>query len=101
MFDQRGVRPELEAIGFRNVGNIYWNATTPRLYEEIVRRREAHIAHLGPVVVRTGHHRGRSPNDRFIVREPSSIDKIWWGEVNRGIEEERFMNLFYRGTVRF
>jgi phosphoenolpyruvate carboxykinase (ATP) len=96
MFDQRGVRPELEAIGFKNVGNIYWNATTPRLYEEIVRRREGYIAHMGPVVVRTGHHKGRSPNDRFIVKEPSSMDKIWWGDVNRGIEEERFRILFLR-----
>lgn len=101
MFDQKGVRPELEAMGFKNVGNIYWNATTPHLYEEIVRRREGHIGHLGPVVVRTGHHMGRSPNDRFIVREPTSLDKIWWGDVNRGIDEDRFMNLFYRLQAYF
>ncbi|MBW1722477.1 MAG: phosphoenolpyruvate carboxykinase (ATP) [Deltaproteobacteria bacterium] len=101
MTDQRNVRDELEAIGFKNVGNVYWNATTPHLYEEIVRRREGQIAHLGPVVVRTGHHMGRSPNDRFIVREPSSLDNIWWGDVNRGIEESRFMNLFYRLQAYF
>ncbi|MFZ7113314.1 MAG: phosphoenolpyruvate carboxykinase (ATP) [Desulfatiglandales bacterium] len=101
MFDQKGVRPELEAIGFKNVGNIYWNATTSHLYEEIVRRREGSIAHLGPVVVRTGHHMGRSPDDRFIVKEATSLDKIWWGDVNKAIAEERFMNLFYRLQAYF
>lgn len=101
MFDQKGVRPELETLGFRNVGNIYWNATTPHLYEQIIRRREGHIGHLGPVVVRTGHHMGRSPNDRFIVKEVTSLDKVWWGDVNRGIEEDRFMNLFYRLQAYF
>ncbi len=96
MLNQRDVRPELEKLGFNNVGYIYRNASTPQLYEEIVRRQEGNIAHLGPVVVRTGHHVGRSPNDKFIIEEPSSLDKIWWGSVNKGMKEERFMHLFYR-----
>jgi len=101
MLDQNGVRSDLESLGFKNAGSIYWNTSTPELYEEIVRRREGHIAHLGPVVVRTGHHMGRSPNDRFIVREPSSEHKVWWGDVNREIEESRFMHLFYRLQAYF
>ncbi|MBN1383048.1 MAG: phosphoenolpyruvate carboxykinase (ATP) [Deltaproteobacteria bacterium] len=101
MIDQNGVRLDLEALGFKNVGNIYWNAATPQLYEEIVRRREGHIAHLGPVVVRTGHHMGRSPNDRFIVREPSSENKIWWGDINKEIDEARFTQIFYRLQAYF
>lgn len=101
MLNQKDVRPELERMGFRNLAGIYWNASTPYLYEQIIRRREGHLAHLGPVVVRTGHHVGRSPKDRFIVQERSSIDKIWWGSVNRGIEEADFMNLFYRLLAYF
>src|SRR5215213_181272 len=80
----------LERHGLTNLGSVYWNLPTPRLYEEAVRRREGGIAHLGPLVVRTGQHTGRSPNDRFIVREPSSEGKIWWGEVNRPIEQEQY-----------
>ncbi|MGD8386171.1 MAG: phosphoenolpyruvate carboxykinase (ATP) [Desulfobacteraceae bacterium] len=99
MFNKKNVRPELEALGFKNLGTLYWNPSTPHLYELIVRRREGLIAHLGPVVVRTGHHVGRSPNDRFIVREPTSEDKIWWGDVNRDIDEQHFTNLFYRLTA--
>ena len=66
----------LENHGIVNVNDIYWNLSTPALYEEAVRRREGLVAHLGPLIVRTGHHTGRSPNDKFIVREPSSQDNI-------------------------
>ena len=54
------------------------------------------MAHLGPLVVRTGQFTGRSPNDKFIVEEPSSRDKIWWGDVNSPIDEERFQELHRR-----
>src|SRR5512135_860022 len=83
----------LDAHGIANVGAVYWNLSTPALYEEAVRRREGRIAHLGPLVVRTGTHTGRSPNDKFIVQEPSSADKVWWGKVNRPMEEAQFLTL--------
>ncbi len=86
----------LEHHGFRNVARVYWTDATPALYERVVRRREGLIAHLGPIVVRTGDHTGRSPNDKFIVHEPSSSDHIWWGEVNRPIPEENFDRLYRR-----
>jgi len=76
-----------------NVGNVYWNLPAASLYEEAVRRREGLIAHKGPLVVRTGHHTGRSPNDKFFVKEPTSEEKIWWGKVNRPISEEKFESL--------
>jgi len=101
MSTRRDVRPELEKLGFNNFGNIYWNASTPLLYEEVVRRQEGNISHLGPIVVRTGHHVGRSPHDKFIVKEPSSIDKIWWSSENKGMEEEKFTNIFYRLEAYF
>ena len=80
----------LENHGIRNVNTIYWNLSTPLLYEEAIRRREARLAHLGPLVVRTGQHTGRAPNDKFIVKEPSSADKVWWGKVNKPIAPEQF-----------
>lgn len=80
----------LENHGIRNVNTIYWNLSTPLLYEEAIRRREARLAHLGPLVVRTGQHTGRAPNDKFIVKEPSSADKVWWGKINKPIAPEQF-----------
>ncbi len=91
----------LEHHGFRNVGNVYWNLTTPQLYEEAIRRREGRLAHLGPLVVRTGHHTGRSPNDKFVVREPSSAEHIWWGPVNRPMPLEQFDILHRRLLAYF
>ncbi len=94
--DDRAPRHGLEHHGFRNIGRVYWTLNTPALYDRIVRRREGMIAHLGPVVVRTGDHTGRSPNDKFIVREPSSADHIWWGDVNRPFDQEHYRRLYSR-----
>lgn len=86
----------LEHQGIQNVNAVYWNLSTPRLYEEAIRRREGRLAHLGPLVVRTGGYTGRSPNDKFIVRESSSESKIWWGKVNRAMEPDNFTTLHRR-----
>jgi len=80
----------LDQHGIQNVNAVYWNLSTPMLYEEAIRRREGRMAHLGPLVVRTGQHTGRSPNDKFIVKEPSSASQIWWGKVNRPMEPANF-----------
>ncbi len=86
----------LDQHGIQNVGTVHWNLTTPRLYEEAIRRREGRLAHLGPLVVRTGQHTGRAPNDKFIVKEPSSADKVWWGKVNRPLDPDKFDALHRR-----
>lgn len=86
----------LEYCGIKNVGDVYHNLPTPALYEQVVRRREGLIAHLGPIVVRTGHHTGRSPDDKFIVKEESSQEKIWWSKGNKPFEVGRFDYLFNR-----
>src|SRR5574341_774200 len=80
----------LENHGIQNVNMVYWNLHTPLLYEQAIRRREGRLAHLGPLVVRTGQHTGRSPNDKFIVQEPSSAEHVWWGKVNKPISLEKF-----------
>ncbi len=86
----------LDDYGIKNLGNVYRNLPTPALYEETVRRREGLIAHLGPIVVRTGHYTGRSPEDKFIVREESSQEKIWWGRENKPFDQTRFKSLYHR-----
>jgi phosphoenolpyruvate carboxykinase (ATP) len=86
----------LENHGLYNLNDIYWNLPTPRLIEQAVVRREGQLCHLGPLVVRTGHHTGRSANDKFIVDEPSVSSEIWWGEINRPISAEAFDDLHHR-----
>jgi phosphoenolpyruvate carboxykinase (ATP) len=81
---------DLSSLGITNVGQVFHNLSTPALYEEAIRRREGGVGHLGPLVVRTGQYTGRSANDKFIVREPSSEDRIWWGDHNKPFDAEHF-----------
>ena len=80
----------LRRLGLGNLGRVYWDLSTPALYEEAIRRYEGMLSHLGPLVIRTGQYTGRSPNDKFLVREPSSESRIWWGKVNRPFSPEKF-----------
>lgn len=94
--NDRVERYGLDNHGMKNLGNVYQNLPTPALYEEVVSRREGLISHLGPIVVRTGHYTGRSPEDKFIVKEKSSRDAIWWGAANKPFEETKFKSLYHR-----
>jgi len=86
----------LENHGIINVNHEYWNLPTSAIYEEAIRRREGLMAHLGPLVVRTGHHTGRSARDKFLVKEPNTEKDIWWGEVNRPFAPEDFEDMWKR-----
>lgn len=98
MISQHEVEKEysLEYLGIENLNNIYWNLPTAALYEQVIRRREGLMAHLGPVVVRTGSITGRSPNDKFIVREPLTENNINWGKINRPFDEKKFEFIWHR-----
>jgi phosphoenolpyruvate carboxykinase (ATP) len=72
---------------------IRGNLSTAELYEAAIREGDGVIAAAGPLVVRTGTHTGRSPKDKFIVREPSSEQSIWWGDVNHPISEDHYLAL--------
>ncbi|MCB0098367.1 MAG: phosphoenolpyruvate carboxykinase [Caldilineaceae bacterium] len=80
----------LENHGINNVNAVYWNLSTPRLYEEAIRRSEGRMAHLGPLVVRTGQYTGRAPKDKFVVQDEYSNEKVWWGAVNQPLDEAKF-----------
>jgi phosphoenolpyruvate carboxykinase (ATP) len=80
---------QLDREGIRT-DRVKWNLSTAALYEEAVRKQEGAIAAEGPLVCRTGQHTGRSPNDKFVVREPSSDGQIAWGKVNRPLEQAQW-----------
>jgi phosphoenolpyruvate carboxykinase (ATP) len=86
----------LDNHGLSNLRMAYWNLPTEALYEEISFRREARISHLGAIVANTGKHTARSANDKFIVKEPTTEDKVWWGQYNRPFNADKFNDLFNR-----
>jgi phosphoenolpyruvate carboxykinase (ATP) len=77
----------------QNIDATCRNLSTAELYEHAIRNGEGTISAHGSLVVRTGEHTGRSPQDKFIVREPSSEPKVWWGSVNQPISEEHYDRL--------
>jgi phosphoenolpyruvate carboxykinase (ATP) len=87
---------QLDYLGLHNLGQVYWNISTPGLYEFAIRRFEGQIAHLGPLVVCMGQHTGRAAKDKYVVDEPETTNDIWWGKVNVKYPEERFDALHRR-----
>jgi phosphoenolpyruvate carboxykinase (ATP) len=91
----------LELHGLRNLAAAHWNLSVPVLYEHAVRRHEGLVAAGGAFVARTGAYTGRTPRDKYIVEEASSKDDIWWGEINKPVNEERFESMYRRLAAYF
>ncbi len=85
----------LEHHGLTNLQAEYWNLTPPALVEHVVRRGEGDLGNMGSVVVKTGEHTGRSPNDKFIV-DYEENDGIWWGKTNQSISPDHFNHLLQK-----
>lgn len=83
----------LENYGLSDLSKVYWNLGPDELYKIIEQRGEGVITKDDVVVVETGVHTGRSANDKFIVKEPTSEGKIWWGKVNKPFSQETFNNI--------
>ena len=77
-------------IDLKPVNPPWHNLTSPALCEHSVLRSECILADGGALVALTAPYTGRSPQDKFIVREPASDTSIWWGSVNRPISEDKF-----------
>lgn len=85
----------LEVDGIEHPERVYWNLTAPALYEEAARRHEGLIARKGPIDFQTGRHTGRSPQDKFVVRQTPSEQHVWWGPV-QSIDPDSFDALHRR-----
>jgi phosphoenolpyruvate carboxykinase (ATP) len=81
-----------DAFGFEQLEAVHWNLLEPRLYEESIRRNEARLAAGGALVADTGTHTGRSPKDKFVVRDDLTEDTIWW-DNSGSITAEQFETL--------
>jgi phosphoenolpyruvate carboxykinase (ATP) len=86
----------LDNHGLKNLGTVYWNLASPALYEEAVFRKEGRICANGPFVCATGSKTGRSANDKFIVKEATSDEHVWWSEYNRPYSSAKFAMLLAR-----
>jgi phosphoenolpyruvate carboxykinase (ATP) len=83
----------LEHHGIVRPGKVHWHLSVARLVEESVRRGEGILTATGALNAMTGKRTGRSPRDKWIVEEPTSRDRIWWGKVNQPIVEMDYLGL--------
>lgn len=80
----------LATQGLAPTGRVHWNLVAPELVESAIRRGEGVLADMGPFVGVTSPHTGRSPNDKFVVKESSSEADVDWGKVNQPISPEHY-----------
>ena len=79
----------IESAGLTNLRSVHWNLPMAALVQQAVMRNEGVLAKDGPLVVKTGIHTGRSAGDKFVVREPSVDEHIWW-DNNKSITPAQF-----------
>lgn len=91
----------LASHGLVETGPVHRNLPVAALVEMSLRRGEGRLANTGALVTLTGRRTGRSPNDRFVVKEPTSEGQIAWGKVNQPMSREQFQELRQRVTTHF
>ena len=89
-----GKELQLDNLGLNQIDKVHRNLSVESLIEETVKNGEGIIGPRGATIVDTGKFTGRSPKDKYIVDEVSSSDKIWWGSVNKKIDESIFDELY-------
>ncbi len=82
----------LKKYGLKDV-NVHWNLSPKELQHITVEKNMGKETSNGTLAVNTGKFTGRSPQDRFIVKDNYTTDKVWWGKVNKPISSENFDKL--------
>lgn len=83
----------LDNLGLKNAKNIYWNLNPSQLYELALDNGEAMLTDKMAIRILTGKYTGRSPQDKFIVDEPTTSESIDWGDFNQPISAAVFDKL--------
>src|SRR6516162_3133747 len=76
--------------------SVQRNLSTPKLVEAALRNGEAVLSSRGALVSETGKRTGRSPKDKFTVKDAITADKVAWGSVNLPFSSEKFDALYDR-----
>jgi len=84
------------SIDLGHLGDQFWNLTPAELIEDTVLLGQGVLTDKGAVAIETGSFTGRSPKDRFIVRDTITEDAVWWGDINIPFGSEQFDALYNR-----
>ena len=83
-----------EDLGLQSTRPIHWNLSAQALVEKVLELNQGRLARNGSLAINTGKFTGRSPKDRFIVKDHRTEEAVWWGEVNIPFHPEAFDRLY-------
>jgi len=86
----------LKSLGLDQVSAAFWNLTPAELTEETILKGQGILSESGALAIDTGEFTGRSPQDRFIVKDDITSDKVWWGDINKPFTSDKFDKLYNR-----
>src|SRR5579872_34129 len=89
-------RHDLRGQGIEKLSTAYWNLGPSRLIERALVHHEGVLSADGSLVVKTGQFTGRSPKDKYVVRDAGTEHTVDWGSVNQSLSEEAFNGLYAR-----
>ncbi|WP_062208718.1 phosphoenolpyruvate carboxykinase [Aureimonas sp. AU12] len=89
----RNAASGIETTGLRHLGSLRWNLGEADLVETAIRRGEGKLTAHGALLVTTGQHTGRSPRDKFVVRDAETEDRVWW-DNNKPMAPDAFERLY-------
>ena len=97
-----GTKPknaDLSKIGLKNLGDTYWNLEPAELVEHTIVNGQGVLVNSGALAVDTGEFTGRSPKDKFCVKDGTTENTVWWGDINIPMEPATFDRLRERMTA--
>ena len=83
----------LDQYGIKNA-KVNYQLSSDELHEETISKGQGVESSSGALAVNTGEFTGRSPMDRFIVKDDVTKDKVWWGDINIPFESDKFQKLY-------
>ena len=86
------------SIGLKNLENEFWNLSPAELIEDCILSGDGMLTDTGALAIETGEFTGRSPKDRFIVRDEITDAAVWWGDVNIAFQADKFDALYSKMT---
>jgi phosphoenolpyruvate carboxykinase (ATP) len=91
---------DLRALGIENASRVFYQLSPEELAEQTVARKQGRYANSGALAVNTGKYTGRSPKDKFIVKDAITTNTVNWNDFNNPISAEHFDRL-YRKITRY
>ena len=99
MVDTNTKSISLNNLGIKNA-TVRYQLTSNELHDETIKKGQGVESSLGAIAVNTGEFTGRSPKDRFIVKDEITKDEVWWSDINIPFESDKF-DLLYTKVVDY